>query len=155
MQPEQIELVQDSFKKVAPIADKAAELFYGKLFEIAPEVKPLFKEDISEQGAKLMQMIGIAVRGLNNLESIVPAVQQLGRNHVGYGVKEEHFAPVAEALLWTLEQGLGEDWNDKLKAAWTEAYVILSSTMIDAMKEEDEPVTLGFFAKLKSIFAPA
>ncbi len=159
MTPEQIDLVQDSFKKVAPIADKAAELFYGKLFEIAPEIKPLFKADITEQGAKLMQMIGIAVKGLSNLESIVPAVQQLGRNHSGYGVKEEHFAPVAQALLWTLEQGLGDDWNDKLKEAWTDAYGILSSTMIDAMKEhekEDEmPVKVSFFSKLKSMFAPA
>ncbi len=158
MTPEQISMVQASFEKVEPIADKAAELFYGRLFEIAPEVKPLFKSDMTEQGAKLMKMIGIAVRGLNNLDAIVPAVQQLGRNHKGYGVKEEHFAPVASALLWTLEQGLGDAWNEDLKAAWTEAYVILSTTMIDAMKEEEpEPAAekAGFLSKLKGLFGAA
>ncbi len=154
MTPEQISMVQTSFTKVAPIADKAAELFYGRLFEIAPEVKPLFKTDMKDQGAKLMSMIGIAVNGLNDLNKIVPAVQNLGRNHIGYGVKEEHFIPVGAALLWTLEQGLGEDWNDELKEAWTTVYGVLSSTMIDAMKEAEVPAKPnGFFAKLKEAFS--
>lgn len=134
MTPENIQLVQDSFAKVRPIADDAAGLFYGRLFELAPEVKPLFKGDMSAQGRKLMTMIGTAVSGLNNLPAIVPAVQQLGRNHVGYGVKDEHYPIVGVALLWTLEQGLGDDWNDELKASWTEAYTILSTTMQDASK---------------------
>lgn len=135
MSPEQIAIVQDNFNAVEPIADKAAELFYGKLFEIAPEVKPMFKGDMTEQGAKLMRMIGIAVRGLNDLDSIVPAVQKLGQNHVAYGVKEEHFSAVGSALLWTLEQGLGDAWSDQAKEAWTVVYGVLSSTMIAAMKE--------------------
>lgn len=167
MTPEQIALVQSTFEKVEPIADTAAELFYGRLFEIAPEVKPMFKADMKDQGAKLMRMIGIAVRGLNDLNSIVPAVQKLGKNHVAYGVKEAHFQPVAEALLWTLEQGLGDAWNDDVKAAWTETYVVLSTTMINAMKEvegfeESAPVKptvdtapVGFWGKLKNFFVPA
>lgn len=159
MTPEQIAIVQSNFDAVEPIADKAAELFYGKLFEIAPEVKPMFTSDIAEQGKKLMTMIGIAVRGLNDLDKIVPAVQNLGRNHVGYGVKEEHFGPVAESLLWTLEQGLGEAWTDEAKEAWTTVYGVLSSTMIDAMKEVEAPAVAstpeptGFLAKLKGFFS--
>ena len=135
MTPEQIKLVQDSYEKIVPIADDAATLLYNKLFEIAPEVKPLFKSDIKEQGKKLMTMIGTAVRSLSNLEKIVPAVQKLGRSHVDYGVKEEHYGIVAEALLWTLEQGLGEAWNEELKDAWTQAYTILATTMQEAAKE--------------------
>ena len=154
MTPEQIALVQSNFELVEPIADKAAELFYDRLFTIAPEVKPMFKSDISEQGAKLMSILGVAVRGLSNLESIVPAVQKLGEKHLAYGVKEEHFQPVAEALLWTLEQGLGDAWSEEAKTAWTEAYIILSTTMIDAMKAVEAPAEpKGFFAKLKAMFS--
>lgn len=155
MTPEQIEIVQSNFEAVEPIADKAAELFYGKLFEIAPEVKPLFKGDMDEQGKKLMTMIGVAVRGLNDIEKIVPAVQNLGKSHVGYGVREEHFAPVGASLLWTLEQGLGDTWNDEAKEAWTTVYSVLSSTMIDAMKEEAAPATspTSVMDKIKSFFS--
>ena len=133
MTPEQIALVQSNFKDVAPIADQAATLFYKRLFEIAPQVRPLFKDDISDQGKKLMTMIGVAVRGLDKLETIVPAVQSLGRSHVGYGVTEEHFKPVGSALLWTLEVGLGDTWSKESEVAWTEAYNILATTMVDAM----------------------
>lgn len=157
MTPEQIKLVQESFKKVEPIADDAAALFYGRLFEIAPEVKPLFKTEITQQGKKLMTMIGTAVRGLTNLEKIVHAVQKLGRNHVGYGVKDEHYPIVGEALLWTLEKGLGDSWNDELKLAWTEAYTILATTMMEAAKEVDvkpkfAPPPLTLIDKIKEYF---
>ncbi|MBM96726.1 MAG: hemin receptor [Oceanospirillaceae bacterium] len=132
MTPEQITLVQESFAKVEPIADKAAELFYGKLFELDPSLKPMFKGDIAEQGTKLMTMIGVAVRGLTNLEAIVPAVQNLGIRHVDYGVKDEHYDTVAAALLWTLEQGLGDAFTEETKAAWTETYVLLATVMKEA-----------------------
>lgn len=130
--PHQIELVQESFAKVVPISDTAAALFYGRLFEIAPEVKPLFKGDMSLQGAKLMATLGLVVAGLNDLSKIVPAAQSLARKHVGYGVKDEHYAPVGAALIWTLEQGLGPDFTPETKAAWIEAFAILSSVMIAA-----------------------
>ena len=128
----QVELVQATWAKCVPIAETAADLFYGKLFELDPELKPLFKTDIKEQGAKLMQMINTAVNGLTNLEAIVPAVQDLGKRHVDYGVKASHYGTVAEALLWTLGQGLGDDFTDEVKEAWTAVYGVLAKVMLEA-----------------------
>jgi hemoglobin-like flavoprotein len=125
-------LVQSTFGKVVPIADAAAALFYQRLFELDPSLRPLFKGDLTEQGRKLMQMIGVAVNGLDRLDQIVPAVQQLGVRHATYGVREEHYSTVAAALLWTLEQGLGPDFTPEAKDAWTAAYVILATTMKEA-----------------------
>lgn len=132
MPPEKIKLVQDSWSKVAPIADQVATLFYGRLFEIAPEVKPLFTSDINEQGKKLTQMLSVAVNGLPRLETILPAVQDLGRRHNDYSVKPEHYEPVEEALLWTLEQGLGDEFTPEVRDAWTETYVTLAGAMKEA-----------------------
>jgi hemoglobin-like flavoprotein len=111
MTPNQIDLVQSSFAKVVPISDAAASLFYGRLFEIAPEVRPLFRNDMTQQGYKLLATLGFAVNGLRNLDVILPAVQALAAKHVDYGVKAAHYAPVGEALIWTLEQGLGDDFT--------------------------------------------
>ena len=132
MNPRQIGLIKASWDKVVPIADKAAELFYSKLFELDPDVKKLFKTDLSVQGKKLMTMLDTVVRSLDNLEAVVPAIQASGRRHVDYGVKDEDYATVGEALIWTLATGLGDDFTDEVKQAWLEAYTILSSTMIDA-----------------------
>ena len=129
MTPRQKELVQTSWAKVVPIADTAASLFYGRLFEIDPSLRPLFTSDIKEQGKKLMTMITIAVKGLDDLNALVPAVQALGKRHTGYGVKDEHYATVAAALLWTLEKGLGDAWNDEVKESWVVVYSILADTM--------------------------
>src|SRR6187401_1530282 len=103
---DQKSLVQSTFKMVAGNPDGVAALFYGHLFEIAPFVRSMFKGDMTEQGRKLMQIIGIAVASLDKLDSIIPAVQALGQRHVAYGVQLEHYDVVGEALLWTLEQGL-------------------------------------------------
>ncbi|MBI1390804.1 MAG: hemin receptor [bacterium] len=130
--PEQINLVQSSWGMVAPISGTAAELFYGRLFELDPGLRPLFKSDIKEQGKKLMQMISVAVQGLNNLDGIVPAVQSLGKRHVGYGVKPEHYDTVGVALLWTLEKGLGSEFNEDVKTAWENVYGTLAAVMKDA-----------------------
>jgi hemoglobin-like flavoprotein len=134
MTPEQIFLVQRSWKQVLPIADTAAEMFYTKLFSLDPSVKPLFKGDMKTQGRKLMAMIGTAVGGLTQLDTIVPAVQDLGRRHVKYGVKDSHYDTVGGALLWTLEHGLGDAFTPDVKAAWTTVYGVLSTTMKDAAK---------------------
>jgi hemoglobin-like flavoprotein len=134
MTPEQIFLVQRSWKQVLPIADTAAEMFYTKLFSLDPSAKPLFKGDMKAQGRKLMAMIGTAVSGLTQLQTIVPAVQELGRRHVKYGVKDSHYDTVGGALLWTLEQGLGEAFTPDVKAAWTAVYGVLAATMKDAAK---------------------
>lgn len=132
MTPQQKNLVQTTFAKVAPIAPTAAELFYGKLFEIDPTLRALFKGDMKQQGAKLMKMIGFCVNGLDNLPALVPAVQELGRRHVGYGVVDAHYATVGAALLWTLDKGLGPDFTDEVKEAWATVYGILATTMKDA-----------------------
>ena len=132
MTPENQALVRDSFAKVAPIAPQAAALFYGRLFELDPTLKPLFKGDMTEQGRKLMTMIGTAVANLNKLDVIVPAVQDLGRRHKDYGVLPEHYGTVGTALLWTLGQGLGDAFTPQVEAAWTEAYTILATVMQDA-----------------------
>ena len=130
MTPAQVDLIQDSFTKVAPISEQAAALFYGRLFEIAPEAKQLFKGDMKEQGRKLMMTLAVVVNGLTNLESILPAASALAKRHVAYGVKPDHYAPVGEALLWTLERGLGAAWTQELAAAWAAAYGTLSQFMI-------------------------
>jgi hemoglobin-like flavoprotein len=131
--------VQESFALVAPIAETAAELFYGRLFELDPSLRDLFHGDMREQGRKLMQMLTVAVRGLDHLEEIVPAVQALGRRHAGYGVLDEHFETVGAALLWTLEQGLGSAFTPAVAQAWATAYNVLASTMKDAMAEASLP----------------
>ena len=132
--PEQINLVQLSFEKVAPIAEAAAEMFYLHLFELDPTTKNMFKSNMKEQGEQLMAMIATAVTGLNDLDTLVPAVQALGVRHVGYGVVGKHYDTVGEALLWTLEQGLGEDFTPEVKDAWVVVYTLLANTMKDAAK---------------------
>jgi hemoglobin-like flavoprotein len=130
MTPDQIKSVQDSFAKVAPIADMAAGLFYTRMFEIAPEVKPPFRGDMTEQGRKLMRTLTVVVNGLGNLETILPAASALAKNHVAYGVKASHYTPVGDALLWTLERGLGPEWTPELAGAWGAAYATLANFMI-------------------------
>ena len=110
--PQQKELVQKTWVMVVPIADKAAELFYGRLFELEPEYKAMFKNDMTEQGKKLMKTINIAVEALNDVEPLVPTLKQMGADHAGYGVKDRDYNVVGAALLWTLEQGLGEAFID-------------------------------------------
>jgi hemoglobin-like flavoprotein len=122
MTPEQIAQVQQSFAKVAPMANDAAALFYSRLFEIAPELRPLFRGDMAEQGRKLMATLAIVVHGLTRLDAILPAASALAKRHVGYGVKADHYAPVGAALLWTLERSLGSQWTPDLASAWATAY---------------------------------
>ena len=130
--PEEVSLVQSSWAKVEPISETAADLFYGKLFELDPSLKELFPDDMVEQKKKLMQTLAVCVNGLNDLGEIVPAVQALGKRHSNYRVKEEHYATVGAALLWTLEQGLGEDFTPETESAWTTVYGVLSTTMKEA-----------------------
>lgn len=136
MTEQQVALVKDSWAKVVPIADTAADLFYGRLFEIAPEVKPLFPEEMSGQKKKLLQTLGYCVGSLDRLEEIVPAVRDLGKRHVDYKVEDEHYDSVGAALLWTLGQGLGDDFTPEVEGAWTEVYTVLSTTMKDAAAEK-------------------
>ena len=139
MTNEQIALVRQSFAKVAPIAQTAAGMFYGRLFEMDPALRPLFKGDMEEQGRKLMDMLAVAVDGLDRLDEIVPAVEDMGRRHAGYGVEDTHYDTVGDALLWTLEQGLGADFTPEVGEAWTAAYGVLATTMKDAAAKSPSP----------------
>lgn len=128
----QIQLVTDSWQKVLPIKETAAELFYNRLFELDPSLQGMFKGDMKEQGDRLMNMINISVNALNRLEDVVPAIQAMGRRHKDYGVQRPHYDTVAQALLWTLGQGLGPAFTAEVKDAWTEVYTLLATTMIEA-----------------------
>jgi hemoglobin-like flavoprotein len=150
MTPEQVKLVQDSFAKVVPIAGTAADLFYDRLFTIAPEVRSLFPADLAEQKKKLIQMLATAVTNLHQVEKILPAVEELGKRHVAYGVTEKHYEPVGAALLWTLEQGLGADFTPPVKEAWTQTYVTVAGVMTKAAATvpPPKPEKKGLMARL-------
>ena len=130
MTPAQKKLVQSTWARVAPIGDAAARLFYDRLFEIDPSVRPLFRGvDLAQQRQKLLQVLSVAIAGLDNLEALLPTVEALGRRHAGYGVKDKHYDSVGFALLWTLERGLGKNWNPEVSAAWVEVYGTLAGVM--------------------------
>ncbi|HET9223198.1 MAG TPA: globin family protein [Roseiflexaceae bacterium] len=135
MTPEQIALVQTSFAQVLPIAEAAGTLFYGRLFELDPSLKPLFTGDIQEQARKLMTMLKVVVNGLHRIDQLVPAVQELGRRHARYGVKDDYYDTVGAALLWTLRVGLGDSYTPEVAAAWATAYALLAETMKAAAAE--------------------
>ena len=125
----QIELVQKTFAVVAPIADDVAALFYRRLFEIDPDLKSMFKSDMTEQRRKLMVMLTAAVKGLPRLDRLIPVLEDLGRRHVEYGVVDRHYETVGAALLWTLEKGLGSEFTPEVRDAWTTVYGVLAATM--------------------------
>jgi len=135
MTPDQKQLVKDSWAKVLPIKEQAAELFYGRLFEVYPEVKPYFKGDMKEQGRKLMAMLNTAVNGLDNLEALLAPLKDMGARHAGYGVKDEDYGKVADAFLWTLSQGLGDGFTDEVKEAWVVTYTTVADVMKSGAQE--------------------
>ena len=129
MTPQQIELVKKTWVMVVPIADTAAELFYGRLFELEPSYRAMFKNDMTEQGKKLMKTINIAVEALDDVEPLIPVLKQMGADHAGYGVVDRDYNVVGAALLWTLEKGLAEAFTDEVKNAWGAVYEVLANTM--------------------------
>jgi hemoglobin-like flavoprotein len=134
MSPSEVLLVRDSFRKVVPIADKAAALFYARLFELDPTLRRLFHGDMREQGEKLMAMIAQAVASLDDLDTLLPIVRALGARHAGYGALDHHYTTVGSALLWTLEKGLGAEFTPAVRNAWTTTYALLANTMIAAQR---------------------
>jgi nitric oxide dioxygenase len=134
---QQIELVQSSFQQVLPIAETAGELLYGRIFVLAPETRALFDEDIRPQARRLMGAVKVAVDGLNDLENVAPFLIKLGARHVRYGVRPEHFDVGGEALLWTLEQGLGEAFTPDVREAWAEAWNVVAGAMVSGMREAE------------------
>jgi hemoglobin-like flavoprotein len=133
MTPDQVRLVKDSFRDVLPIRTAAAALFYERLFTIDPSLRSLFPAaDMEQQGNKLMSALAFVVHGLDRAETILPAVRQLAERHVGYGVKDEHYASVGQALIETLAGGLGKAFTTDVRSAWQAAYALLSTVMIEA-----------------------
>jgi hemoglobin-like flavoprotein len=129
------ELIQESFTQLAPRTEHVAELFYERLFELDPDLRPLFSTDLRQQGRKLIQTLAVVVLGLDHFERMIPVLQDLGRRHVDYGVLPHHYALVETALLWTLEQTLGEEFTAEARGAWTTVYDLLASTMQSALPE--------------------
>jgi hemoglobin-like flavoprotein len=136
--PEQKVLVQDSFALVAPVASEAGALFYDRLFQLDPSLRALFHIDIAEQSHKLMQLVAIAVRSLDNLAVVVPSLHALGRRHATYQVTPRHFELVGEALLWTLERALGSAFTTEVRDAWATVYGVLVEAMLDGMHQPIE-----------------
>lgn len=134
MNAKEVALVKESFLKIVPIADQAGALFYARLFELDPSLRPLFRGDLADQGRQLMTMIAMTVRSLEKLDTLVPVIRDLGVRHSAYGATEEHYATVGVALLWTLEKGLGAAFTAEVREAWTSAYLLLANTMIEAQR---------------------
>jgi hemoglobin-like flavoprotein len=132
MTPQQIAAVRSSFALVEPIADQAAALFYANLFAADPSLRSLFRGDIREQGQRLLQMIGAAVRLLDHPSRLLPTLHALGARHVDYGVRDAHYAIVGAALLRTLEQGLGDAFTPAVREAWTAMYGFVAREMQSA-----------------------
>jgi len=132
MTPEQVRLVKTSWRQLGPISGAAGQMFYDRLFTLDPALRPLFEADMDAQGRKLMEMIDTAVNHLDRLEVLVPALENLGRRHADYGVKDTHYDTVGAALLWTLERGLSEDFTAEVRGAWSTVYTVLAKTMKDA-----------------------
>jgi nitric oxide dioxygenase len=138
MTSRQIALVQGSWKDVLAVSETTAQLFYLRLFALAPSLQAMFKGELREQGRKLIAMMSVAVNGLARIETLAPVIEALGRRHAGYGVKDEHYATVATALLWALEQSLGARFTPDVKDAWSAAYGMLAGTMKDAARQEEK-----------------
>lgn len=135
MTEHQKELVRGSFRKIAPIAEETTDLFYSRLFEIAPYVRPLFKGEMHEQGAKMMTMLQAVIHILDRFEENIPRLEKLGRDHRSYGVTSGHYDIFASALLWSLERMLGRDFTDDVRNAWVSLYVDISAVMKKAAKD--------------------
>ena len=129
MTPEQIHLVQTSFDKLAPVSATAGALFYRRLFELEPDLRFMFTGDIRVQARKLMAMIELVVDNLNQFDTLLPRVTELGRSHVGYGVQAAHYDMVEAALLWMLHTALEEGFTQADEQAWAQAYTVLADTM--------------------------
>ncbi len=129
MTPQQIALVQSTFPAVVPIADQTTALFYARLFELDPSLRRLFQGQMADQRKKLTDMLAFAVNQLERPELLMPALRELGRRHVGYGVQDAHYATVGDALIWTLRQGLGPTFSTEVEAAWTALYKLISVAM--------------------------
>ena len=135
MTSRQIGLVRRSWARVTAFDGVTFGIgFYNRLFEIAPDIELMFKRPVLEQSRKLTTILDHVIEKLDSLDDIVENIVKLAQRHETYGVKPGHYTLVGEALLWTLERELGDEWNDDLKFAWTMCYVTISTAMLQAMK---------------------
>jgi nitric oxide dioxygenase len=130
----QIDLLQSSFGLVRPIAETAGMMFYERIFTLAPGTRALFGDDLPRQARRTMGAVGTVVDGLRQLDDVVPFLVRLGARHVDYGVQPEHFDVVGAALIWTLEQGLGDAFTAPVREAWGVAWQIITDTMLTGMQ---------------------
>jgi hemoglobin-like flavoprotein len=126
-----IERVRSSFDRIWPISTRTAGLFYDRLFEIAPEVRPLFRSDIDEQKRKFIATLAVIVGSLDDTSKLIALTDNLARQHGDFGVRPAHYPKVGEALLWSLERGLGDAWTPGVAASWSKAYGVISAFMIE------------------------
>lgn len=139
MNAQQRMLIKESWLQVTPIADQAASMFYDRLFEIDPALRPMFKTtDLAVQRKKLVQALGRVIGSIDRIEDVIPTLQDLGRRHVDYGVTDAHYDTVRAALLWTLEKGLGDAWSGDMADAWATAYGAISGVMREAANDHGD-----------------
>lgn len=144
MTPQQIAIVQRTFKYINPMAETVAHLFYLRLFEVVPSLKPLFSNNIEMQASKFIQMLHFVIDGLDMSEAIMPEIRALGKRHLEYGVKDEHYDTVGDILLWALGRGLEEDFTPEVEEAWFAAYHFLANQMKSAsMKNNKKTVPVS------------
>lgn len=130
-------LVSKSFYQIIPISDRASERFYERLFEIAPQVRDLFRNaDMRTQRKKLIDMVALVVYSLDNLEKVQSAMEKLGDRHVGYGVTVAQYEYVGESLFWMLEQELADEYTDEVDKAWRKLYAILTEMVTSHLSTE-------------------
>src|SRR6185312_15766448 len=132
MTPEQIQLVRLSFVKVMNMKVQVGRAFYDRLFTLAPELRSMFKSDLESQQRKLMDTLAFAIGSLKNPTILSGTLSSLAKRHVDYGVHHEHYDKVREALLWTLEECLGEDFTGEVRAAWVALYDTVAAIMKQA-----------------------
>src|SRR5438874_12733223 len=140
MKSSQITLVQSTFDRILPISDVAARIFYDRLFHLDPSLRRLFNGDLRMQGKKLMDAVSIIVGNLNRPDRIVPGIRALGRRHAAYGVQERHYETFGDALIWTIEHGLGDAFTPDVRSAWAAVYDLLAETMKEAANETGVPL---------------
>ena len=153
--PRQVAIVQETFQAIVPVADLVAKKFYNRLFELDDTLRPMFPEDMAPQRAKLIKTLSVAIERLDKIEELLPEIEALGRRHVDYDVKPEQYDIVGEALLGTLERGLGASWNDDVADAWGSVYGALAKTMLQAAAEADQPAMPGLAGESASNGVPS
>jgi hemoglobin-like flavoprotein len=137
MTEEQIVLVKKTWRIFRDINPRVVgAVFYGKLFTGNASIKRMFPAQMEEQYKKLMDMLSTIVARLDKLHELTPDIAAMAQRHVEYGVKPEQYKKVGEALLWTLQQGLGKDWNEEVKNAWLTCYTVLADAMINASSQK-------------------